>query len=319
MSVNRYDELLSKLDNNALTKLERSDLGTLNFEEVIPYLQWIRRDIRAANSVDVRDVPPNKYQAIMQTLEQLSSNLNEISSWDPLAENNANQSRNELIGKIKTAHGFLMEHLRPYIRPDYTELEETRSAILRWRDELESVLSDARDSLSQIRVTAVEKGAATISSYYRDSADAHKNAAKGYLWAAGVLGAILIFVVVLVFFWLPGNLGKNGPSIGELVREVSGRVVILLILVAAVAFCARNYRINKHLEVLNRTRYNAIETAALYAAAVTDDARNIVVAELVGAIFNPGDTGYINTDREQMIVENPGSIAGLMGALGRQG
>lgn len=102
-----------------------------------------------------------------------------------------------------------------------------------------------------------------------------------------------------------------------LYKRNRGRRVDLGVATAAVVFCTRNYRVNKHLESLDRTRFIVLETASLFVDGVsTDEARTIVTAELVRAVFASGDTGYITRTANRRS-SNPGSLIGMIGASAR--
>ena len=70
-----------------------------------------------------------------------------------------------------------------------------------------------------------------------------------------------------------------------------------------------------HLEVLNRRRENALNTFGLMQAAVTsDEARNIVVGDLVRAVVTSEETGYLAAETERTVIESPGG-AGVLSAM----
>ncbi|MTD53866.1 hypothetical protein [Amycolatopsis pithecellobii] len=198
-----------------------------------------------------------------------------------MAENNPQQARQSLIQNVLTFQQILAENIRPYLSTDYWDIDTNRR---------ESKLLAAANS--------------------------HKTTAFRYLIAAGCLAIALVAAIVIAFYVSPPSITPSSTSsnLASFIRDALARVLALLVVTAAVTFCTKNYRINKHLEVVNRTRYNALETASLYVVGVTDDARNIVVSELVRSVFSPGDTGYMNSDKEQTIIENPGSLVGILSA-----
>lgn len=71
-----------------------------------------------------------------------------------------------------------------------------------------------------------------------------------------------------------------------------------------VAFAARNYRVNMHLNSVNEHRVNALDTYTLFTEAVTSEsARDSMVAEVVRAVVTSPETGYLGSP-DKTIVES---------------
>lgn len=272
-------------------------------------LASIKKDLMAASMMDERDFDPTSFNNIKGSLNQLQSALDNIRTWQP-GNRDANNmtTHSSYLSSVEQTRNALAAHLRPALRPDpgnipesLRQAQQALTEVLERKDEVEGVLNSLKSA-------SVKEANFEVSQYFENAAVHHHTSAQRHLIAAGVLGGLLTVGVILLFFAFP----PATTSAVELVRHTVGRVTVLLVGAAAIAFCTRNYRVNKHLEVMNRTRYNILLTAGLYVAGVTDEARNLVVAELVRSIFSPGDTGYMSTDREQTIIENPGSLVGLV-------
>jgi fumarate reductase subunit D len=318
-----YDSHIEQLSDEGIKSLRRDDLGETNFGDIEPTLRSLRADLCAANEGSATVVPGNRLTTADQAVRNSLPNvLQQIADFDPMRQQgNPGQARLSLISTLDNIASTVAENLRPYVRPDFSAVNEMHRELAQMKSELSGALAEATGLLAQVKSTAVRVASERISGYYLISANSHKKVAFRYLVAAGILGVALVVAILLVFYVAPPVASVDGQSIdvATLIRESLGRVLALLVLVAATSFCTRNYRVNKHLEIVNRTRYNALETADLYVASVTsDDVRNIVVSELVRSIFTPGDTGYMNTDREQTIIENPGSLIGLLGTAGKK-
>lgn len=71
-----------------------------------------------------------------------------------------------------------------------------------------------------------------------------------------------------------------------------------------VGFLSRNYRVEKHLQIVNEQKRNALSTYSLFTqAASTGEVQNLITAEVVHAAFGSADTGYLNTDTARTIIE----------------
>lgn len=340
--MGEYDSIIDQLSDERLDKLRRADLSAMSLDEIVAPLLSIRKDVTAANLTPGDELPRSQVNSAREVvLRDLPNLLSEISSWNPATDSNATSTRNRFIQQIESFRDSVATGLRPYLRPDFVgasvaerqvqELLATldkkllaldvdrkvaQRALAEGETALKAALADAESTLERLKTEAVQDASRRASSYYKTAADGHARVASNYLKTLGGLAIALIVAVPVVF-----SVATSDSPVGtaSLIRDLSTRVAILLILAAAVAFCARNYRINKHLEVLNRTRYNTLETAGLYVAGVSEEARSIVVSELVRSVFTPGDTGYMITDREQTIIENPGSALAFLGTNGKPG
>jgi DNA phosphorothioation-dependent restriction protein DptG len=64
---------------------------------------------------------------------------------------------------------------------------------------------------------------------------------------------------------------------------------------------ARNYRTNKHNEILNRHRNNALKTFETFVLACRDDAtRDAVLLEATKSIFDAQTSGYLTGEPEKV-------------------
>ena len=272
-------------------------------------LASIRKDLLAASMMEESEFDPSSLNNVTNSLRQLPTALENISVWRPGNRDSNNMStHSSYLSVVEQIRNALATHLRPALRPDPGNVPES---LRRAQQALEEVLerkAEIDEALTSLQSASVKEANFEVSQYFKEAAVHHHDSAQRHLIAASVFGGLLTVGVILLFFTFP----PATTSAVELVRHTVGRVTVLLVGAAAIAFCTRNYRVNKHLEVMNRTRYNILLTAGLYVAGVTDEARNLVVAELVRSIFSPGDTGYMSTDREQTIIENPGSLVGLV-------
>lgn len=302
--------------------MSHPELGPNGFAELAPLLKSVRRDLMAAERSSESLIPDNRQvQADQAIHNQLGSYIQQLRDFDSMAAgSNPLQTRSSIIQNITSACNTITENIRPYLRPDYSKLEELQRSAEELKVELEEAVEESQRILSQIKATSIQTGSAQISGYYADAADGHRRLAKIYLIVAAGLSLTLLIAIILVFYvWPILGSNQNGPvGVADILRESIGRLLGLLVGTAAVALCTKNYRVNKHLEIVNMTRCNALNTGSLYVAGVADDAKSIVVSELVRSIFSPGDTGYMNTDREQTIIENPGSLLGIIGASSKK-
>ncbi|WP_410676729.1 hypothetical protein [Amycolatopsis sp. cmx-4-68] len=329
--MGNFDYLLDTLTDSQIQKIAREGQKP-SFERLVPILKSIRADLQLLDRIGDVQIPARNMNDIEQAVTQIRTFIDRALSFDTMRATSPQEEWQSIVTNLQQFADQIALNLRPYVHPDYSEAEavfrnattlhdQLKQQILEVADAIEqskALLASANDSLSEIKTAAVKKASDRISVYYHEAVEQHRKTALGYLIAAASFGTILGTLVVLVFYANPPEIPATN-WVPTLIKEALGRVLALLIITAAIAFCTKNYRVNKHLQVVNQTRFNALETASLYVASITtDDARNIVVSELVRSIFTPGDTGYMTTDREQTIVENPGSLISVIGATGKK-
>lgn len=170
-------------------------------------------------------------------------------------------------------------------------------------------LGAADGLLGSLRTAAANTGVANLSGLYRSQADAHAGQARSFLIAGAVA-----FVILVVSGWvllhepLPTTAGAD-PLV-DYVRQLVPRVLLLGAIAYALRFALQNFRANRHLQVLNEQRRNALDTFPLLSAAASnDDTRNVLIAELVRAVFAATPTGFVADGTDRTIVEESTSVA----------
>jgi len=82
------------------------------------------------------------------------------------------------------------------------------------------------------------------------------------------------------------------------IQKLIARGLLISLLYYAMLACVKNYRVHRHLAVLNEHRRNALKTFGRFIAAVgaDDETRGAVLLATTQAIFAPAPSGYLGTD-----------------------
>ncbi|GAA1768684.1 hypothetical protein GCM10009795_013700 [Nocardioides hankookensis] len=303
-------------------------MGDLSLRDAVDALRIARRVLERAEGVQHDLIPGVILGEIVGGSfgDQLSNLLDLMRAYGP-RQDNLVQARGQIERQARELKDRVLT-LVPYIRTD----EQTLQQALDEAASATSTASDAADALVTLRdqvekqqtalASASASTAATdLSRFYKDQAASHAESAKTFLAVAVVAAVVLtLLTVAFLFVWPPDyDSADTSTQWLEVARHTVSRLVVLSIAGFAVAFCVRNYRVNMHLEVLNKRRENALNTFGLLQAAVTtDDARNIVVGELVQSVFLSEETGYLSGNSDRTIIESPGG-AGLISAMTSKG
>ncbi len=81
---------------------------------------------------------------------------------------------------------------------------------------------------------------------------------------------------------------------GQAFQLAIAKIIVFSILYFATIMGARNYRAEKHNEITNKHRENALKTFRAFTEATSDDqTKNAVLLRSTETIFSPASTGYI--------------------------
>lgn len=179
---------------------------------------------------------------------------------------------------------------------------------------MDALIADARnnakaveDILSTLRTGAGKVGAEKTSEYYAEQAKEHKDSAQLSFWLSVAIGIVIAALVYVFFVYIQLPLDSSaasGTQWADFARNVVQRLFVLAVPSYFLSLTLRNYRVNKHLQVVNETRRNALNTYPLFvSAASTDEARGVITAELARSVFGNVETGYIHPGSERTLIE----------------
>jgi hypothetical protein len=240
------------------------------------------------------------------------------------------------VGELAVAANIMAEHSKQNVN-GYEDLRQAErrieEALVFWRREArqhvkggasdwaarsaeaEALLAKARDAaaeheqlLVKVRDLTSEAGTGELATHYENQADGHRKAARWALIAVVAMAA----AVVGVGWWLISHMPATDDW-SVLVRNVLARAFVLGVLSFGVAFSSRIYRTNTHLRAVYEQKANALRTFSLFARSVDDeDARSLILAELVRAVFSSAETGVLDKGSDHTIVESAIPIATAM-------
>jgi len=319
--MGEFQPLIDKLSDDVLNALDDGNAkGILALGDVVPLLRLVRQELEFGERLSPEEITSGVRQDILGAdfTSQLDSLLEGISAYWGLADERP-QARRNLEGAAQGLRDLVIERLRPIVRADEAIIRRTVAEAQQVLNGLLATQSEMEKQQLALARTAGDAAASDLSTFYETQARGHAVAASRYLWASGGAGVALVALTVAALFVAPPDYTSTGSTEQwiEVVRGTIARLAVLSIVAFALVFCVRNYRVNMHLEVLNKRRENALNTFGLVQGAVTsEDARNIVVGELVRAVFMSEETGYLGTDTERTVIESPGGV-GMITALTR--
>ena len=285
-------DVLEEIARDASTAAYLSDRGL-----------WDTAGINPTNA----DQQANSLTDVLRRMERF-----EVS---PDADANPNQERMKILDELLGHRNWLVKFARPFRASGsgsdaiQAELQLLRNA----RAETERVREEAKSALESIRTRAADTGAVSAATLYKDRATAEDQDATTALWWVAAAMAGFIVSALVMFVWLaPDPDAKTGAAISA----VAGRALVLATVAYGITFFAKNFRAHRHLAAVNRFKANALEATPLLREGIaTDDQRDVIVAELVRAVFAVPETGFVDAHGESVTIQTP--VHALLSGVGR--
>jgi hypothetical protein len=301
-------EITTDFTDEQIEAVSRPDLGEdLNFSKAATTIRVIRDIANAIRGEDPEQLPDNLLGEVETHRGQLVQIANEIVEFK-VAQANPVDARDQIIRRINQERQWFATEVRPHIRGTDVSLSDAQAVLSRATDaasEIEGILSD-------IRSQAGEAAATELSGYYTKQTERYHDVARSWL----IGGALVIVATAILgldlFVWQPLPIvtaAAGDVRWEEFARGLVERLFFLGLAAYALAFVTRNYRVAKHLEVVNEQKRNALNTYTLFVAAVSDaETQNLITVELVRTIFAAVETGYLSAEQATTIIENTPSL-----------
>lgn len=202
---------------------------------------------------------------------------------------------------------------------------EGRSAIRAEDERIASLVATAEADVARI-VTAKERadkiadelrdlaavaGTLELSKHYNDRASKHLDASRWALYSVVGLSVLLVVGGYLLITSIP-----HTTEWTVLARDVIARGFMIGAVTYLITFSARVYRTNTHLKAVYEQKVSALQTFGVFQSAVDgDEAKVLLLTELVHSVFASADTGVFGKDGETTTIVD--TAAPVMAALSR--
>jgi hypothetical protein len=288
----------------------RDRLGDLSFDEAPGQLETIRQIVKDLSLERWDELPPNlanggllgQLQEVCNVLDamtelsstsetpadrraNLSNQLSELLNW--FRQEAAPRATNAKIqrfvgdgfgGQLDTANA---ERLR-------SEYDELSARLVNLKAELDS----SQEAVSQARAEAGDSASKELEAVYKERSVEYAGTATKWLIALIVAVPVAAILAIVIFNEVRPDEGANNPHD----YAALGLGIFLLGLIAfGVRVCAQNFRVNRHLSTVARSKQSAISTFQRLSASVADDdVRSAVTLTLAQSIFTVEETGLVD-------------------------
>lgn len=284
--------------------VSRPEWGTITFESAASAIQSIYEIATLLEGLPIERLMPNAANPISDTLEASGKALNRANTFS-LTTSNPVGERDQIVAEIKASEQNLYQHSQSwipflaYLRGDVSRqlanIEGSVSAARTKGDDFGKYIETRTAELEKIiqasREASAKAGVAHFTQDFANEAIARDTDAGQWLTRA-TLAAVVTLGVAIVFFFI------RAPELPiAAIQYSTSKVVILAMLIAVTAWCAGNYKANKHQSVINRHKAHALATfQAFVQASDNPHIRDAVLMETTRSIFSHVQTGYLKAD-----------------------
>ncbi len=175
------------------------------------------------------------------------------------------------------------------------QVERLRSDTSNLNAEVEKLkhdLESSQEAVTQARAAAGESASEEQEAVFKDRAKDYEEVATKWLWALIISVPIAAGLALVTFLALRPDSGSKD------VHDFAGLgfgLFVLGLLAFGIRICAQNFRVNRHLATVARSKQASISTFQRMVASVSDDElRSAVTLTLVQAIFAVEETGLVD-------------------------
>lgn len=288
----------------------RDRLGDLSFDEAPGQVETIRQIVKDLSLERWDELPPNlanggllgQLQEVCNVLDgmtelsstsetpadrraALSNQLTELLNW--FRQEVAPRAVNAKIQRF-ASDGLGGQHDAANVellRAEYNELS-TKLGLLK------AELDSSQEAVSQARTEAGDSASKELEAVYKKRSEEYAGVATKWLIALIFALPIAAVLAIVIFNAVRPEGGANNPHD----YAALGLGIFLLGLIAfGVRVCAQNFRVNRHLATVARSKQSAISTFQRLSASVADDdVRSAVTLTLAQSIFAAEETGLVD-------------------------
>ena len=312
-----FIDLLKRLniDELDLGGLKRSNLAGAGFS-----FEYVHQDLLTVHSMlqEILTSPPEwlldfprgtARDVVKQQLQQFYEKVQKIKEFE-ISDENPKQEYETLLQEISrfcdSAKGSLkvivvylssgkMEQLGTEVDDMVAKLKTETDRAEEFINETEKKLTEKQEETDQLILKLqnqlTEKPISQYKAIFADQAEQYRKGAR--FWLKMAVGATAAFGITFVL--LSKFLGSGGPELTGSLQNLFTKGFVLSPIYVWLNRSIKNYTAQKHLEVINTHRQNALETFDTFVAAAEGnrETRDAVLLSATDAIFDANQTGYL--------------------------
>lgn len=297
-------------DFNAKSLIQQDRLGAENsFSNVVEPAEKLISLFKQLPAETLDMFPDQEVTSVKQQADVVFNIFDEVLSFST-DEGDVRNRRDALITKVANSYQGVFSRIFPIISfsisrtVDFDRLETMgRAAVQSISDRAKKLEEDMRERFDELasitdtaRKVAAEQGVSQEAFYFKEEAERHSREATK--WAKITIGmaiSVIAFGIASVFSYKWDFLSPS--TVAESIQYVASKLVIFFVLAFGLLLSARNFMSNRHNEIVNRHRQNALMTyKSLVDAGGTPEARDVILQHAASSVYGLHDTGYIRNE-----------------------
>ena len=321
MPIHDSPEVKAFLNTNLDSIIKVKQLGDKSFAEVEPLLDDIYTKIAEMIKISEQEAYPiNIYSNILGYVSSFNGIADQMKVYSIDNDNNF-QIRINILNSVKNWHSNIYSGINKeqYDRAEnflltynfisfkkYDRLKDFNYEIDKAVLHLQNSQKDVDTVLNLLREKASSKTAEDYAVIFQNESLRHSNFSiqslkKIKLGAAEVW---LTFAIVMVGIFFYGSLHikdyiplEDKTNATVIAFQMITRVLIISFMIFLITFCFKQFSIQKHLSSVNTHRQNTLNSFKLLFESIDKEdvaTRNTLMMTVAKAIYDYGDSGYIN-------------------------
>lgn len=290
--------------------LSRPEWGVITFDEAKSDLERAKNIVSYLNLLPIENLPDNACTTIINAINRLDAHLKKIDQFTIKTGNPEDTSKGIISGLHPQVDEFYSTTSQwiPFLAYQKGDVAENINRLTTSVQQAKEIVLNAekealesQKALDKIIVAAREASASAGAAVFTVDFEAEygKNNALSKKWLTASIVFLVITLAVAIVFWYIAFIYVPENNF-QLIQVIVSKLIILSMLVSATVWCGKNYRILKHLAILNRHKSLSIRTLQAFISAASDDqTKNAVLIEANRAVFALGGTGYLECNNEK--------------------
>lgn len=279
--------------------------GSINFQAAKPDLELLFNLCNHLKVLPVEIVPEAIADSFVASINQAMTTIASIKNFK-IEDGNPTGNRDQIVANVKanaeqlliTTQGWIaflayqkgdvqknIDELTKAIGTAKSLLEESKTEVTAKKGEIGEIVTAAREA-------SASAGVGVFTSDFEGHASTLKTDADKWLRNT-LFCAIGTLVAAFISIFIP--IDKDATN-AQIFQYISSKLVVLVVLITATAWCGRIYKALMHQISVAKHRANALKTFQAFVKATTDDStRDAVLMETTRAIFANSPSGYLDS------------------------
>lgn len=304
--VTKIQELLTSITSTPIEGLiSNLNWGSINFQAAQPDLEMLFNLCNHLKVLPVSMIPESVADTFVASLNQAMTTIKTIETFK-IENGDPTGTRNTIVQNVKahaehllvTTQGWIafLAYQKGDVQKNIDELtnavvtankllEENKGLIELKQGEIGAIVTAAREA-------SASAGVGVFTSDFDGQAVALGVEAKKWLQYTIGSAALTMGIAFLSIFF---PIEKDATN-AQIFQFISSKLVMLVVLLTATAWCGRIYKALSHQISVAKHRANALKTFQAFVKATTNDSiKDAVLLETTRAIFANSPSGYLDS------------------------